>query len=116
MYFITVDVDGYLTGMYDGSKDYIHRVTGEAMEGAVQVPDGAIQLPETCLAMIRSSAPTKRPRFDSVLNCIVQEDLTDVDDKRKALKSSLAEQAAYNERVRIEGLTDAEILSLWEGA
>ncbi len=46
MIYITVDNLNVIDGVYDGSKDYVHRVSGEPIEGAVQVPEGSIYINE----------------------------------------------------------------------
>ena len=52
MYFITVD-GSEITALYDGSKDYVHRVTGEAIAGAVTIPDTAIKITQDEADMIK---------------------------------------------------------------
>ena len=46
MIYITIDNLNVINGVYDGSRDYVHRVSGEPIEGAIQVPEGSIYIDE----------------------------------------------------------------------
>lgn len=109
MYFITVDSNNYLTGVYDGSLDYVHRITGDPIEGAFQVPDGAILITDMCMQMIRTAAPNTVPKWDPATSCIIQEaDLT-VEGKRNQLYSSRIDDVLTAEQTRVDALTEAEL-------
>lgn len=107
MYFITIDNDGYLTGMYDGSKDYVHRITGEPIEGAVPIPDEAFQIGETCRNMIKTAAPNTKPRWDGA--CIGQVALTEEDELRTMLRGATQAAVLQEEKTRIDGLSLAQL-------
>lgn len=109
MYFITIDANNYITGIYDGSLDYVHRITGEPIEGAFQLPAGAFAIDDMCWEAIKSATPDSTPKWDSVNSCIIQEiDLT-VAGKRKKLYAERIDNVLEAEEARIAGLTEAEI-------
>jgi hypothetical protein len=113
MYFITTDAEGFITGVYDGSKDYVHRVTGEPIEGVVQVPEGAFLIGDVCLDILRFSPSTHKPRWDSVSGCMVSEPVTSIDEKRKVLCRELPVKAGDVELARVKALSDEEVESEW---
>ena len=43
MYFAKLEGD-VITEIYNGSFDFVHRITGAPMKGAVRVPDGCVQI------------------------------------------------------------------------
>lgn len=45
MYFAKLEGD-VITEIYNGSFDFVHRITGTPMTGAVRVPDGCVQITE----------------------------------------------------------------------
>ena len=61
--FLKLDGDK-VVGLYDGSSDYVHRVTGEPIEDARTIPDGSIPLTEADLATYRAAKPPKLLRWD----------------------------------------------------
>lgn len=44
MWFININAENRIVGLFDGSKDYVHAVTGEDHPERIAVPDGAIQV------------------------------------------------------------------------
>jgi hypothetical protein len=109
MYFITTDAEGNITQVVDGSRDYIHRVTGEPIKDALQVPDGAIEIGEPCLNLIKQSSGDLNLKWDG--SCVVATPLTDPDLLRKKLIRSRLYSVEQDEINRINALTDEEVLS-----
>lgn len=65
MYFITVDGDKVLN-LYDGSSDYVHRITGEPIAGAKRVPDNAIPISQSCYETISAVSHFALLRWDGM--------------------------------------------------
>jgi hypothetical protein len=106
MYFITTDADGFVTGLYKGDKDYVHRITGEPIAGAVQIPDDAIKIGQPCYDLIMN--PTgQRPKWDGT--CIVLSTETSLELKKKALFNANMDNILAIESARIDGLTETQI-------
>jgi hypothetical protein len=107
MYFITVDVDGYLTGMYDGSKDYIHRVTGEPIKDARPLPDGSIPIGDTCITKIRTAYPLHVAKWDGT--CVVHEPQSDLAILQEELLSLRTTTYMESQKDAISGMSAEQI-------
>jgi hypothetical protein len=103
MYFITIDAEGFITGLFDGSKDFVHRITGEPMEAASQIPDDSILIGDVCLEKIRTASPDTKPKWDGT--CIVQVPVSEEEDVKRELKA-MREQIVINDEFdRIDALS-----------
>lgn len=111
MFFITIDKDNFITGMYDGSKDYVHRVTGEPMADAVQIPDDAFPIMDICVAAIKSAAPTHKAVWNPTKKCIDKVVDDSVAGLRNELYSKRVEPILRAERERIDTLSETQLKS-----
>lgn len=109
MYFITIDSENLITGVYNGDNDYVHRLTGEPIENAYQVPDDGILISEVCMGVIRTAAPSHIPKWDPVAGCVVKVADLSVAGKRKQLLSRNTGSVVTAEQVRIDTLSEAEL-------
>lgn len=107
MYFITIDANGYVTGLYNGDRDYVHRITGEPIAGAVKVPDGAILIGEPCVSVVRSAQPLFYAKWDG--SCVIIEERASELEFRKQLEVQRLEALQTAEVDRINNLTLAEV-------
>lgn len=109
MNFITIDENNYITGVFNGSLDYVHRITGDPIPNAFQVPDGAILISEMCMNKIKAAAPTHVAKWDPVNSCIIQELDVSIAGKRKQLFANRLETIMNEEESRIASLTEAAL-------
>lgn len=111
MKFAMVDMNNVVTGIYDGSNDYVHRVTGEAQPNAKQIPMGCLPTPLTdmCFAAIDSIQPGQILVYNPDTECLEAQDPTMMKDKQERLKAIKIPETVAAEEARIEGLTEAEL-------
>lgn len=109
MYFITVDENQIVTGVYNGDMDYVHRITGDPIRGARPIPDDAIRITTDCYNTVRNAPPGSIVKQDLVQECLVVENPLTLEGKRAKLKSIKEAAALEAEYTRIDGLTEAEI-------
>ncbi len=110
--FIKLDGDK-VVGLFDGSSDYVHRVTGEPIENANPVPDGAIPISDSDLDTYRNSFPPNLLRWDGTQ--LVSRAPETREEKELCVYMSTIDGIKTAERDRIAGLTLAELDSIIEG-
>lgn len=101
-------IDGSdVIGLYDGSTDYVHRVTGEAFPEAVQLPDGCVPATEADLATYKNTTPPKLLEWDGTK--IIARAPTTREEKETTVFYKGHEALHQAEKDRIATLTDAEL-------
>ena len=104
--FLKLDGDK-VTGLFDGSSDYVHRVTGEPIENAKQVPDGAIPITDSDLDVYRNSFPPNLLRWDGTQ--LISRAPETREEKEMCVYMSREDDVISAEKVRISGLSDSEL-------
>lgn len=110
--FLKLDGDR-VVGLYDGSTDYVHRITGEPIQDANPIPDGSIPLSEADLQTYRDAKPPKLLRWDGAK--IVSRNPETREEKERCVYMSTLGGIQTAEQVRIAGLTEAELDAIIEG-
>ena len=107
MYFITTDSFGNVERVYNGSKDYVHRLTGDPIEGAVAIPDDAIRITDVCIRMIRDVGDVSKLRWDGT--CLVLNPDGTLQSKKDLLLSQNKDTWLQTEYSRIQALDEASV-------
>lgn len=107
MYFITTDSFGNVERVYNGNKDYVHRLTGEPIEGAVAIPDDAIRIGNLCVQMIRNVSDVAKLRWDGT--CLVLNPNGTLQSKKDLLLSQNKNTWLQAEHSRIQALDEASV-------
>ena len=111
MHYITIDADNKVTGIYDGSRDTINRITLEPTPNSVQIPAGAIPIQEECLAKLRTLSYGVDYKWDSNSNCIVEDTISDEEEAKRQLLEKNTPALVAQEHVRISALTLPQVLA-----
>jgi hypothetical protein len=104
--FLKLDGDKVL-GLFDGSSDYVHRVTGEPIENAKPVPDGAIPISDADLDTYRNSFPPSLLRWDGTQ--LISRAPETREEKELCVYMSRENDVISAEKVRISELSDSEL-------
>jgi hypothetical protein len=109
MYFITVDGDKVLN-IYDGSSDYVHRITGEPIQGAKRVPDNAIPISQLCYETAHAASHFALLRWDGTK--VVALPATERDEIEAILFKEAVEVFKANKLAELSTLTLTELEAL----
>lgn len=111
MYFITVDSNNVINGIYNGDMDTVQRTTLEPTPGSVRVPDGAIPITDMCLAKLRTTPIGKVYKWDAAASCVVEAPLNNLEEAQRQLLEKSSLTLIEQENSRILGLTLEQVLS-----
>ncbi len=109
MYFITKDINNTITGVYDGSMDYVHRITGAPIKGAKTIPDDTIEISEMCLEKLQSTGLGGIAVWNEVNSCVDVATTLTPEQKKVKLFYGRRQKALDEEVIRIGSLTEAEL-------
>lgn len=113
MIYITVDEFNVITGVYDGSMDYIHRVTGEPIKGAVKVPDGAVYITEQQYEKLLT---IERAGYACWVNGdVVEKPPVSFEEKVNYILNKTVDATLEFEKARLETLSDLDLDSIIGG-